>query len=211
MVGGIDHGQQADKKLFDEAALVLNMILKEMSLAFPNLHAVSTATFNCVTGQASYTQTDGIPTDIQDIQTATYIDSPTNDIELYLMEAVEWESFRDKTSTGVPQKLFLTKEIEEESRTIYVYPVPQDDSPIRLRYWRRIFDVDLGADNLDVPPEAYSYLVHKLAAELAEEFPSASETKAQRLFDKQRILGQDLKAKLAPKTTNFPVKERKFY
>jgi hypothetical protein len=210
MVGAIDKGQTPDKKLEDEAALALNCILKEMNLEFANLQALVTATFTTVPSQRSYTIADGIPSNIYEISTASYNDSTTNDVKMDIISQEYYEQNRDKTAIGVPQRLYLTKEEPTSTRTIFIFPNPQDARTITLRYWRRLFDVDSPNDDLDFPPEAYSYLTFRLASDLAEEY-QVPDNKAQRLFDKSTILMQSLKKKMAPKVSNFPVQERKFF
>lgn len=210
MVGPVDKGQAIDKKLEDEAALVLNCILKEMNLEFANLQALKTGTFTTVSGQAEYTSVHGIPVDIFEIESAVYQDSSTNDRKMDIISVDLYERNRDKTAQGIPAQLYLSKEEPTSSRTISLFPTPQDARVIRLRYWRRLFDVDASNDDLDFPPEAYSFLAFRLASDLSEEY-NVPDNKAQRLFEKSQILLQTLKGKMAPKVTNFPVAERKFY
>ena len=210
MVGAVDKGQPPDKKLMDEAAIAANCILKELDLSFSNLHLTVTNSFNLTSGTNLYTSANGLFTNINEIQTGIYVDSNTNDVPLHIIERKEWESLRDKDSIGIPQKIFLTEEADTALRSLYVWPRPQDARPLRLTYWRRVFDVDAQTDELDFPPESYSYLCFRLGADLCEEY-AVADGKAQRIYDKSRLLFQDLKARMTPKTTNYPVKERKFY
>lgn len=210
MVGAIDKGQTSDKKLESDAALALNMILKELDLEFANMHAIQTATFSTVSGQSTYTVADGIPTNINEIKAATYQFSGTDERKLDIVSYEKYESFIDKTTQGDPQFVLLTKEILTSTRSLILYPVPQASKNLKIRYWRRLFDCDTPNDDLDMPPEAYSYLTFRLAADMSEEF-GVPDAKAVRLDQKAQRLFERLKGRMTPKVTNYPVAERKFY
>lgn len=210
MVGAVDKGQAPDKKLEDEASLALNMIMKEMNLQFANLQALVSGSFTTSDGKAEYKVADGMPSNIYEISTAVYQDSGTNDVKLRLISQEFYEKNKDKTTIGIPSQLYLTKEEPTSARSILLWPSPQGARPIKLRYWRRLFDLDGPNDDFDLPPEAYSFLTFRLASDLSEEY-SVPDNKAQRLFEKSRLLFQELKAKMAPKVTNFPLSDRKFY
>lgn len=210
MVGAVDKGQAVDKKLEEDAAIAANCIFKEMDMQFSNLHVLTRATMTLQAGVSTYTTTNGLPTNVNEISAAVYVDNSTSRTALHIIDHLAYSKIVDTTTIGIPQKLFLTKEALTSVRTLYLYPVPQDPKPLQLDYYRRIFDLDSQSDDLDFPPEAFSFLVFRLAADLAEEF-QVTDVKAQRLFDRSRLLFQDLKARMAPKMTNYPLEERKFY
>jgi len=210
IVGAVDKGQTLDSKLDSDFALALNMIFKELDLEFANLHAISTATFTTIAGQQDYTTSDGIPNNINEIKTATYQFSGLDERKLEIISYEKFESFVDKTTQGDPNFLLLSKEITVASRTISLYPVPQDNKSLKLRYWRRIFDVDSSNDDLDMPPESYSYLTWRLAEDMMEEF-NIPDVKAQRIAQKTLRLWERLKGRMTPKVTNYPVEERMFF
>lgn len=210
MVGAVDKGQSADKKLESDAAFALNMILKELDLDFANLHAIQTATFNTIAGQSTYVVADGVPNNINELKTATYQFAGTDERKLDIISYEKYESFVDKTTQGDPQFVLLTKEISTASRSLIFYPVPQDNKAVKLRYWRRLFDMDALNDDLDLPPEAYSFITFRLASDLAEEY-NVTDVKAQRLFQKAQLLFEKLKGRMTPKVTNYVVEDRKFY
>jgi len=210
MVGAIDKGQSADKKLESDAAFALNMILKEMDLDFANLHAIQTASFNTVSGQSTYAVADGLPNNVNEIKAATYQFSGTDERKLDIISYEKYESFVDKTTNGDPQFVLLTKEILTADRSIILYPVPQSNKALKLRFWRRLFDMDNLNDDLDMPPESYSYITFRLASDIGEEY-NIPDVKAQRLFQKSQLLFDKLKARMTPKVTNYPVEDRKFY
>lgn len=210
MVGAVDKGQTVDKKLEVDAAIAANCLLKELDLQFSNLHLMQASTITLQAGVAAYTTLNGLPNNVNEIASAVYLDSSTAEHSLDVVSYVDYEKLVDKTVIGIPKKIFLTEEVDLSTRTAYLWPIPQDSRPFRLRYWRRVFDVDAQVDDLDFPPESYNYLTFRLAADLAEEF-AVADSKAQRLLDRSRLLFQDLKARMTPKTSNYPLKERKYF
>jgi hypothetical protein len=210
MVGAIDKGQAVDKKLELDAAIAANCIFKEMDMQFSNLHVLTRATMTLQSGVSTYTTLNGLPNNVNEISTAVFVDSSTSRTTLDIMDHLAYSKIVDRTILGIPQRLYLTKEALTSSRTLYLYPVPQDPKSLEIDYYRRIFDLDSQSDDLDFPPEAYTFLVFRLAADLAEEF-NTPDVKAQRLFDRSRLLFQDLRARMAPKMTNYPLLERKYF
>jgi hypothetical protein len=75
-----------------------------------------------------------------------------NEIEMQRMDREEYYRLPNRASEGFPTQFFYDR--QRDNGTLYVWPVPPDNNyDITYTYRRRIMDMDLGAENIDVPPE----------------------------------------------------------
>jgi hypothetical protein len=71
-----------------------------------------------------------------------------------------------RTTSGQPTEFFFDR--QRDNGTLYLWPVPDtDDFDITFTYRRRIMDMDLGAENADLPPEWEEAIEYGLAERLA--------------------------------------------
>lgn len=209
MVGAITSGQTPSEDKIQSAAIVLNSIIKELDADKMYLWQLSSSNLTLVAGQQSYTSSDGLPTDIYMLDTLTYLDSSTSEFPVDRIDHKRYEDISDKTVQDIPEKAFLTQELDLSSRTLYIWPTAQSAATLRIRYRRRLFDFDTAENNPDLPAEWFNFLAFKIAVDLAEEY-GVTDNKIKRLFDRSEILKKTLSAASAYDIDNVPM-ERDYF
>jgi hypothetical protein len=90
-------------------------------------------------------------------------------------------SIPNRTSSGYPTTFFYDR--QRDSGTLYVWPVPNNnDYDITYTYRRRIMDMDLGAENTDLPPEWEEAIELGLAKRLIGPYAKAGQPIAAKIM-----------------------------
>lgn len=75
-----------------------------------------------------------------------------SEIEMTRLDRESYYRLPNRTTEGFPTQFFYDR--QRDDGTLYVWPVPDsNDYDITLTYRRRIMDLDLGSENVDLPPE----------------------------------------------------------
>jgi hypothetical protein len=182
IVGGVGQNETPDPSAITEAALALNMIVKERQADGMQLWKMATSTPQPLTASVnSYIIGIGgaIPqtAPLKILQawmrtTATNADSPMN-----LLTKADYDRYGVKTSTGTPSEVYYKPpgpNVPEIQGTLTFYPTP-DANCIATQTFvftgiYPIQDFDASTDNPDFPGYYFNALTWLLAAELAYEY-----------------------------------------
>lgn len=104
-----------------------------------------------------------------------------NEIEMTRFRGREdYYRIPNRTSTGFPTQFFYDR--QRDSGTLYLWPVPSDNNfDITYTYRRRIMDMDLGAENTDLPPEWEEAIELNLADRLVIPYAKAGTAIAKKI------------------------------
>ena len=181
IVGAIGQGETPEVQAVTDAALVLNMIVKERQADGMQLWKVQTSSFPMVNGTATYNigigSTVNQTAPLKVIQTwvrttATNADSPTN-----LITKQEYDRYGNKATTGTPAMIYYKPpgpNVTEMIGTFSLYPVPDANAASTSTFFftgvSPIQDFDASTDNPDFPSYYFNTLTWLLASEIAYEY-----------------------------------------
>lgn len=102
----------------------LNLIIREKDVAGKHLWAIASTptTIPLVANTFVYTSSNGMPTNILRIASASYRDGSQSDSPLEVLTTEQYERQRNKLETGDPCWVYLTEHKTLESKTLYVGP-----------------------------------------------------------------------------------------
>ncbi len=104
----------------------LNLILREEDLVgtdeAKNLWAMSEASLILTADGFIYTSSDGLNSNILDLDTAYYRNTGGDDARMEIINQHQYESIVDKNDTGDPEKVHLEKNRVLSSRTMRIWP-----------------------------------------------------------------------------------------
>lgn len=162
-----------------DCALALNIICKTLAIKGWPLWCVQTLQLPFVAGQATYNLSTAsgntLPLRILD----AWWRSPTgNDVTLTPTSRYDADTLGQKSSPGIPNQYWYDPQLSGGIMT--VYNVPQDaNGTLFVVIQRQIQDVNLATDNLDFPQEAYRMLRWMLADEIAIEYSTPADVRAE--------------------------------
>lgn len=102
-----------------------------------------------------------------DVYAARVVD-PINELPLQRWETGEYRQIPNKTQSGRPVAFYIDK--QRDAVNMYVWPVPTEETTIKLDYARVIEDVVATTDNLDIPQQWIETVYVNLAARCAALF-----------------------------------------
>lgn len=109
-----------------------------------------------------------IPFDITDAR----ITRSSQRIPMTRLTREQYYALPNPTITGYPTQYFYDRQLT--GGTFYVWPAPDASAgTVTFTYRRRIMDMDVSADNADIPPEWEKAIVENLAYDLASVYGKA--------------------------------------
>lgn len=165
LIGEIAFGVEPSANQVLGATDMLQSILKALQNSGVLLHTIERDTNTTTSGTASYTA----DADTLDVLFPAYVtpSSGSGTSQLTQMQRDEYMTISDKTTTGVPTRMFIEK-ASTQYLTMILYPVP-DASTTSFTYHRvrLLRDADSGTVTMDLPSKWMKYLQYALAHELA--------------------------------------------
>jgi hypothetical protein len=151
----------------------LNAILKAFHADGMPLWAITSTTFSCVAGTASYSigvgQTINTVAPLKVIQ-ALYTVSGNAPVPMNIYTRNDFNQLPIlSTITGTPVNLYY-QPLEAEQGTIRVWPTPDTTTSITIHYQRPFTDMDAAANDLDFPNYWTQAIIYNLAWSLAPEY-----------------------------------------
>lgn len=210
IVGALKSGVTINSSQMADGSLILNSVIRELDAKRVGPWSIKESTFTTVAGQTTYSSADGLPTDIYRLESAIYVKSSNDEIKVEVVGFHEYDKINDKTTTGDPEKILLSEDLTLSSKTAKLWPVPDAAKTMRLRYRRRMYDMDSDANNFDFPGEWYSCLSFLTAAELAEEY-ATDDNKVRRVMEIAQMKLRDMKAANVKSVENSKVKDHEYY
>ena len=125
--GLIASGQTLSGIQLSEGIEALNLLLREMDVDGPNVHAYGSAPSSITLQEhiGVYTATEGLPTNIVEIISATLRGSTGTDTPLTIHTTGSFEEdIPNKFTTGTPTDIYLNLSRNPASHSLYVYPLP---------------------------------------------------------------------------------------
>ena len=208
--GLLAHGKEADLGLLESGMFALNLIARELDVENLAWTLKESTAMSTVVGQSRYTTTSGLPNDIFRIESLAYVDSATADLGISLITKSRYDSYENNNDRGIPYEAYFEDRQDITAQALNFYLTPDSVKPIRMRYYRRGFDVNAHADEVDFPIHWGSYLRYELAASLGEE-AGLSDTKMARLIERARSALQHAKGKGIQKTANLTPLNREYF
>lgn len=159
-------------------AQALNILCKEMAIDGLPLWCVQQVQVAFVPAQAAYnlsTATSStLPLRVLDV---FWRSSTGNDIQLTPISRYDYDQLGQKGSPGFPNCYWYDPQLTGGILT--VYNVPADSSAtLQIVVQRQIQDINLAAENPDFPQEAYRMLKWSLADEVALEYSTPRDVRA---------------------------------
>ena len=151
---------------YDQGQIALNSLVKSWQTRSIFLWTLVKQTQALTASTASYT----LGNDVMGIDAAYYTQG-TQDIPVEVISYREYESLRQKQSTGNPTTVALGPEIT--TPTMYIWPIlPAGHAGLTLTYISviRLQDMDTASGNADIPQRFINALVYGLADDLADEY-----------------------------------------
>lgn len=162
-----------------EGLKTLNMMLKAWqaegaiySLMTEGTHTLSQGDYDITFGSGGDVTT--VPFDITDIRiTRNSIDTPMTE-----MSRDEYNALPVKSNQGFPLNWFYDR--QRSGGTLYVWPAPDSTAgTLKFTYRRIINDMDVNADDIDLPQEWYEAVIFNLAERMIPEYGKSGTTRAQ--------------------------------
>ncbi len=157
----------------------LNFILADWANKGLNLFTIKSGTIPLVTGQKTYTSTDGLPASavdyIEHVCRTTNAGVPT-DISLNRISVSTYANIPNKDQRGRPYQVYVNRAVNAPEIT--VWPVPDSATTYTLAYWYldRIDDAtNPVSQTLDIPWRFYNAIVAALAYQIALKKPEVAD------------------------------------
>lgn len=152
------------------ARQALNMMLALWSTRGLVVPVITQEAFALVATQASYTMGAGGDFDSTRplAMAGAFVNDGSSDSPLDLIGAGEYNAISDKTTSGVPDRLFFKTTFP--LATLYFYPVPDADYAVTLDSQRLLIDYDNLTDDISISPEYYAAIKWNLAIELCPDY-----------------------------------------
>jgi hypothetical protein len=117
-------GEPLSPELLSTGIKKLNLIIREHDVSGKHLWAIASApsTITLVGNTFVYTQTNGLPSNVLRIVSASYRDSSQGDSPLEVLTTEQYEAMGNKVESGDPCWVYLTEHETLESKVLYVGP-----------------------------------------------------------------------------------------
>jgi len=150
------------------ALIELDCMMKEWGLTGPYLSTRREAAITLAANTASYDLAS--LTNPLRVMHARYRNSSGIDLPMEWLDHDAYFSLPQKTSSGPPTQYFFDP--QSAHQTFYIWPVPPSvtTETIQYTYQRRINDIGLITDNIDVPQEWLSTVGYGLATRLCDDY-----------------------------------------
>ena len=129
---GAKNGQPIDNNQMRDGVTLLNELLRaedqNQTGNYKSLWALKENHLFLADGIFSYSSTEGLATDIQDIESVHYRDSTGEDIPLQVISKGQYEGLSKKNEEGDPQFVYLDDNLTLASRLLKVWPNPSSIS-----------------------------------------------------------------------------------
>lgn len=185
--GAYGQGDSLDPMDAQRSVRAMQRMLDSWSNDNLAIYTTTDATVPCVAGTASYATATWTPTTRPVTIQNAYLRSGTLDYKLSLIAELEYDELPDKTTQGLPCKLFY--KADAATGTAYLYPTP--DAAYTLHVVGRLpLASALTLDTvLTLPPGYERAIVKNLAVELCDTFGiDARGSLAQSAADSYRAL-----------------------
>lgn len=172
-------GESIPAQDITDCAVALNVMCKEMVTQGLPLWCVQEYTIPMVAGQAVYdlSAATGMQRPVR-ILDAFLRDSLGNDVSIALESRYDYNTLGQKASKGQPNQGVYDPQLGAGTITLYNVPQRATDT-LHVVLQRQIQDFNLSTDNPDFPQEAYRLLVWCLADEIALEYSTPGDVRAE--------------------------------
>lgn len=163
-----------------DCAQALNIVCKSLAKAGFPLWCVQEYTIPMIQGQAQYNLSTllGMPRP-QAILDAFLRDTTSNtDVGITLESRYDYNTLGSKTTQGRVNQVYYNPQLS--GATLTVYNVPADNNTeLHITVQRQIQDINLATENPDFPQEAYRMLKWVLADEIALDYSTPKDVRAE--------------------------------
>ncbi len=112
--------------ILTNAVEALNVIIRQEDLKntrqSKDLWAMTESHLILVANQVTYSSSDGLETNIRDIDSASYRDANGDDVPVKIIAKAQYEAIQNKNDTGDVQKIYLTEDRLLSSRVMHIWP-----------------------------------------------------------------------------------------
>ncbi len=166
-IGVIRAGGAVPGDVAEDARLELEMMLKEWALTGPCLFTKREGSVTLTVNTQSYPLSGSVPLRILD---ARYRDASGRDLPMEALTRQEYFGLPLKASRGAPSQYYFDP--QGAASALYVWPVlpAVNGETIQYTYQRRIEDIGVITNAIDIPQEWLSTLGYGLAARLLDDY-----------------------------------------
>jgi hypothetical protein len=170
-LGKASEGEAISARMYQDGLSSLNLILKSKLGTSDRLSLRSEASLALVASQASYTLSSPFAMRIPSVRRRN---SDGYDVPLNELSRQEYFDLPNKTaSPSIPVSFYFDS--QRDNGVLYVWPAPDtnaaSDYTLEYTYLRRIDDMDVSTDDLDMPQEWLDPVIWLLADDLETEYP----------------------------------------
>lgn len=171
-IGVVRAGGAATGEAAEDARLELEMMLKEWALTGPCLFTRREGRVTLTANTQSYALSDTMPLRILH---ARYRDASGRDMPMDALTREEYFDLPLKSARGIPSQYYFDP--RGAASELYVWPVlaAVNGETIEYTYQRRIEDIGVIANSIDIPQEWLSTLGYGLAARLLDDYGIAGD------------------------------------
>lgn len=151
----------------EDARIELEVMMKEWAFTGPYITTKAEGSLTLTNATQSYDLTTTRPLRILH---ARYRNSSSLDLPMELLTRDEYYSLPNKASAGTPTQYFFDP--QSSSQTLFIWPVPATvtTETVKYTYQRRIQDIGVLTNTIDIAPEWLSTVGYGLAARLLDEY-----------------------------------------
>ncbi len=123
-IGVLADGEVLPNSLQQDGIVKLNSLIREIDATGKWLWAERSAALTLVANQWVYTQADGVPDDVRELDRVTFRDERADDWPVDILAREGYEAINNKTQQGSPSSVWLTVLPTIGTQTLYVWPAP---------------------------------------------------------------------------------------
>lgn len=172
-LGVLGEGDAAAGSMQTLALGILNSMIDRWLTERLSVYRILQTTKTLTAGDGDYSVATGADINISwpvKIEGTSYIRHSGTDYRLALIEREEYNAIVDKTSRGLPDRIYYDRAFP--TGMVYLWPVPDQAYVLHLDYWGRLSTFALASTDVVLPPGYEAALWWGLAAELWPFYPT---------------------------------------
>lgn len=162
-IGVLGAGEALSANEISDCLVRLNSLLKTWSTK-GNLFREATGTVTIPADEASGT----LPAGIRDISQARLVVSATYERPLQAWNRAQYFQIPNRAASGDPTAYYFSKGVGVP--TLYVWPVPTEETTVKIDYARTAETVTAGSETIDIPQEWNEAVIKNLAVRISNMF-----------------------------------------
>lgn len=181
LIGELGVGETPDAFMLSSGLELINELLDKFASDSIYIPYLTTLDFNLIAGQASYTISDMVPSDIEgdrivDLSFANYTVPSSGQGILYPLQIINKAQYYGVTRLTPlntrPAFIFLDRQDQETIVTLY--PAPDQPYPCKIQVKSMLNELVANQDLTELPPFYYGFMKYCLARKFLSYYPSGN-------------------------------------